>query len=343
MNRFVSGIAFLWVLFCFLAGSASQARDFEDSEVKHVGYPAWFKVSLLDLQEDIEEARAEGKLGLMVLFTTQGCSYCEVFIHRSLGDEGMASLVQIHFDAIGLEIFDDAEMVGPRGASLRVKHFAKREGAGFSPTLLFYGEDGRLLYRGIGYHSPERFRLVLDYLIGGHHLRGAFRDYAAAREADLAPQQSDYRLRSDPLFGAPPYALDRSRFPAERPLLVIFEAEGCEECPGLHEKVLALPEVRELLERFEVVRLDARDTKTPVLAPDGRRTTPGEWYADTGFSRLPALLFFEETGNEVLRTDALVLRQRMINSLMYTLERAYEKDWTYQRFARTKAIARNRR
>ncbi len=92
-----------------------------------------------------------------------------------------------------------------------------------------------------------------------------------------------------------------------------------------------------------VVRLDARDSKTPVLAPDGARTTPADWFAATGFSRLPALLFFDEKGREVLRTDALVLRQRMMNSLGFTLERAFEKDWTYQRFARSKAIERMRR
>jgi len=340
MPHLLSSSVLVCAMLSLAGGTTLQARDFADSQLMHIDYPGWFKDSFLDLQEDIEEARGEGKVGLMVLFTTEGCSYCDMFIRRSLGDQRLASLVQTHFDAVGLEIFNDAEMVDPRGTPLRVKEFAKREGAGFAPTLLFYGEDGRLLYRGVGYHSPERFRLVLDYLIGGHYLRASFRDYVAGREAGVAPRQSTYRLHPDPLFGSPPYALDRRRFPAQRPLLVIFEAEGCEDCPVLHEKVLALAEVRELLERFEVVRLDARDGKTPVLAPDGSRTTPADWYADTGFSRLPALLFFEERGKQVLSTDALVLRQRMLNSLMYTLERAYEKGWTYQRFARSKAIER---
>jgi hypothetical protein len=35
-----------------------------------------------------------------------------------------------------------------------------------------------------------------------------------------------------------------------------------------------------------------------------------------------------------------MLRQRMMNSLLYTLERAYEKQWSYQRFARSKALER---
>ena len=30
----------------------------------------------------------------------------------------------------------------------------------------------------------------------------------------------------------------------------------------------------------------------------------------------------------------------MMNALLYTLERAYENDWTYQRFARSKALER---
>lgn len=215
----------------------------------------------------------------MVLFTTEGCSYCDMFIYRSLGDPQLASLVQEHFDAVGPEIFNDAEMVDPRGGPSRVKEFAKRQGAGFSPTLLFYGEDGTLLHRAVGYLSPERFRLVLDYLIDGEYQSAPLRDYVVAREASAAPTRSDYELREDSLFGRP---------------------------------------------------------------PDGRRSNPAEWYADTGFSRVPALLFFEETGKEVLSTDALVLRQRMMNSLLYTLEGAYEKDWTYQRFARSKGVERAR-
>jgi thioredoxin-related protein len=342
MPRLPAGLLILLGLLWLAGGPALEARDFKDAEIAHIAYPGWFKDSFLDMKEDLDQAQGAGKLGLMVLFTTEGCSYCDKFIHSSLGDPQLAALVQEHFDAIGLEIFNDAEMVDPRGDHLRVKEFAKREGAGFSPTLLFYGGDGALLHRAVGYLSPERFRLALDYLIDGEYQSASFRDYVIAREAAAAPVQTDYELREDTLFGRSPYALDRSRFAADRPLLVIFEAGGCAECPVLHEEVLALPEVRELLERFQVVRLDARDTTTPVLAPDGRRTSPAQWYAQTGFSRLPALLFFEESGKQVLGTDALVLRQRMMNSLLYTLERAYERDWTYQRFARSKGMERAR-
>ena len=56
-------------------------------------------------------------------------------------------------------------------------------------------------------------------------------------------------------------------------------------------------------------------------------------------ARLPALVFFEAHGQEVLRIDALAMRQRMLNSLLFVTEKAYQQDWTYQRFARSRAIA----
>ena len=69
--------------------------------------------------------------------------------------------------------------------------------------------------------------------------------------------------------------------------------------------------------------------------------TPAKWYQTSSISRLPALLFFNETGKLSLQTDAFVRRSRMLNSINYMLEKAYLKDWTYQQFARSKAIERS--
>ncbi|MBK5970322.1 MULTISPECIES: thioredoxin family protein [Thiorhodovibrio] len=338
-HQFMHRVLLIGCLWLASLGTA-QAGDFDDATVMHIDKPAWFKDSFLDLPEDIEEARAAGKQGLMILFTTQGCSYCAEFIRTSLGDPTLAARLQTQFDAIGLEIFSDAELTAPDGTSERVKTFAKRAGAGFAPTLLFYGEGGELLYRGVGYHDPQRFGLVLDYLTEGHPEEQSFADFAATRPMTPQATSVEYQLAPDPLFTNPPYALSRQPLPADHPLLVIFEANGCGDCARFHQEVLTVPEVRQQLERFEVVRLDTEDDQTPILAPDGQATTPAQWWAATGFSERPALLFFDEQGSEVLGTDALVLRQRMLNSIYYVLERAYEKDWTYQRFARTRALER---
>jgi thioredoxin-related protein len=101
-------------------------------------------------------------------------------------------------------MFSDAEMVGPGGESMRVKAFAEREGAGFAPTLLFYGTNGEPLYRAVGYRDPERFGLVLDYLEGAYGRGQSFRDFIAEHARGSETVRSTYRLAPDPLFGVPP-------------------------------------------------------------------------------------------------------------------------------------------
>lgn len=108
---------------------------FDDSEILHAQQPEWFKDSFLDLEEDLREAKAAGKKGLMLYFGTQGCAYCRHFMDRSLGSPDIARRVQKHFDSIAFEIFDDSEMIAPDGHFMRVKEFAKHEGAEFSPTV----------------------------------------------------------------------------------------------------------------------------------------------------------------------------------------------------------------
>ena len=320
----------------------AAAGEFNDGKYTRIVYPDWFNDSFLDLREDLAEAVAADKRGLMVFFSTEGCSYCGLFVRESLSNPAIAAATQERFSAVGLEIFSDAEMVDPRGTPMRVKEFAAAEGVEYAPTLLFYDGDGQRTLRAVGYQSPARFQAILDYLGDGHYRKTNLRGFLQQRQsgsstANTAP------LKADPLFSSPPYALDRSHFDAERPLLVIFEQRGCEECDDFHRDVLALEEVRGLLERFEVVRLDAQDDHTGILAPDGSRLTPAAWFQQADFSRVPALLFFNEQGEQVLQTDALVKRQRMMNSCFFVLEKAYDKGWTYQRLARSKAIERAQR
>ncbi len=337
LNTGCAGLILMYL--CLLA--APVTAGVEDGP-RHAAHPDWMTPALVDLESDLEKVQAEGKRGIMLLFTTAGCTYCAEFIRASLGDPATVKRVRQHFVAIGLEIFDDVEMTDTRGNDLPIKVFAEQYKAGMAPTLLFLGPDGQLEYRAIGYQSPQRFNQILDYLTGNQQRKVSFREYLSARLSGTEKSPTASRpMRDDPLFMKPPYALSRRDYAATEPMLVIFEAPACDACEAFHKDVLALTEVRQLLHRFEVVRLNAEDDTTPVQAPDGRRTTPAQWFAQAGFSRLPALLYYDEAGRQVFETDALVERQRMLNATGRVLERAYEKGWSYQRFARSKAIERN--
>lgn len=314
--------------------------DFADGDIYEVVHPDWFlDHDFLDLQENLQTALDENKKGLMVFYTTQGCSYCALFLQESLGNGAIQTKLRNTFDTMGLEIFDDAEMVSPSGESTSVKEFAYKEKAHMAPTLMFYDASGKQVFRAVGYQAPERFSAMVDYVGKGLMTEMSFTEHL--QKTHPKKSKSTYvELKKDNLFSEQPYALDRSHFAAQQPLLVIFEKRQCETCAEFHKDVMKEPAIRKLMENFEVVRLDSEDQSTPVLTPGGSKTTPAKWFQKTGMSSQPAFLYFNEKGEESLRIDALVMQSRMSNSLNYMLERAYEKDWTYQRFARYQARKR---
>ena len=320
---------------------ASNAMSFDDTVVSKVEYPDWFaETDFMDLREALSRADEEGKVGIMLFFTTQGCSYCHLFLKTSLSNDATVERLRAHFDVLGFEIFDDAELIAPDGATMPVKQFANRAGVQFAPSLLFYSTDGELLLRVTGYYEPERFARVLDYLIAGGDTRRSFKDWEREQRDSESKARAPQPLIASPLFSPPPYALDRSEIAADKPLLVIFEQPGCQRCPQFHDEVLNDPEVAAELAAFEVVRLDASDETTPVLRPDGTPSNSADWARELGFSEYPALVFADERGGQLLATDALVLKGRMMNLLGWVTDKAYAKGWTYQRYARSKGLER---
>ena len=162
--------------------AAEEGQDplsFDDSAIVSSHYPEWFKSSFMDVRDDLADARDGGKTGLMLFFGSEGCAYCRAFIEHTLNDPGVQARVRESFDVIGLDMFSDIEITDVSGSSLAVKDFAVREGVGVSPTVVFDGSDGTPLLHVPGYFPPERFRVVLDYVAGGHIATASLRDYAA--------------------------------------------------------------------------------------------------------------------------------------------------------------------
>jgi thioredoxin-related protein len=285
-----------------LLGSTVQAQSTGPVEVKH---PAWFKDSLMDMPADLEDARAQGKLGLMLFFGTRSCSYCHAFLENTFGQQQIVARVQRHFDVIGFEVMNDDEVVDFQGNTLWAKDFAIQERARFTPTLAFYGEDGKLLLRMVGYVDPQRFTAALDYLEEGAYAHQDLRAYLEARAAAVTPARPV--IRDEALFAGAPLNLDRRDGGAERPLLVVFERPDCETCERLHRTVLTVPEVREHIGHFQAVQLDMNDAGSPVVTPAGETLTPRDWAERLGLTHAPALVFFDARGQEVLRTDTDLL------------------------------------
>jgi thioredoxin-related protein len=294
--------------------------------VRHVDHPDWFKVSFLDLREDLAEAEAAGKTGIAVYFGQDHCPYCQALMQVNFGLPDIVHHTREHFDVIGIDIWGARPVVDLQGNELTEREYAVRENTNFTPSLIFYDTEGREALRLRGYYGPYQFRAALDYIAEGFYRRESFRDYLA--RADPPPKFDAADLNEEGFFDPPPYALDRSRFPGQQPLAVFFEQGECHACDILHTTPLRDPEVRELLAGFQAVQLDMWGD-APVLTPAGERTTARDWAEALDIFYAPTIVFFDEQGREIIRLDAVTRLYRMRGVLRFVAEKGYLEAPTY--------------
>lgn len=313
-----------------------SGEDFVEDMFADAVHPKWFKHSYLDLDEDLSDALKDGKTGLMVYFGLKRCSYCQAFLENTLSKPDIEKRVQRLFDVVGLSIFSDVEMTDPTGKAYIVKDFVTKKKANYSPTMIFYGKNGREMLKIVGYYPPDKFRHVLDYLEGKHYEQEKLFTYI--NRMKNKPGLTKAVIKKDQLFANSSYTLDRKNKPASRPLMVIFEQPNCDACDRFHKRVMTDQPVRRLLAQFDTIQLDLTDTKTAVVTPRGNRIAPKTWYSRLGLSYTPAMVFFDEEGNEITRLDSETKRWRMEGTLQLILEKSYTKDTQVQRWRRDKAV-----
>lgn len=307
---------------------SQDVYEFDDSPLSEpLHYPDWFKKSFLFLPDDLEEAIDAGKRGIAVYFGQRRCPYCQKLLEVNFRATDIMEYTRAHFDIIPIDIWSVEELTDVQGQVLTQREFAVREGTNFTPSLLFYDGDGRLALRLRGYYPPYQFRAALEYVADGHYQRESFKDYLELADPSMTFEPGD--LIEEDFFSPPPYQLDRSHFSGQTPLVVFFEQGNCHACDVLHSQPLREPAIRNLLRRFENVQLDIW-ADTPVVTPDGRRTTAKEWAHELGLFYTPSILFFDEHGREILRVDSVVRFFRLRNVLNYVTTRGYLSEPDFQ-------------
>ncbi len=321
--------ALLCMALVLTMGRVAGAEDdftFDDSpRAAAVEYPDWFKRSLLDLREDLNEAVKAGKQGLMVYFGQARCAYCHRLLQVNFGLDDIASYTRQHFDLVALDARGPREVTLLDGTVMTEQDFALAEETNFTPSILFYDREGREALRLRGYYPPYQFRAALEYVADGHYARETFRDFLARGDDRRVFDAED--LNEEDFFAPPPFNLDRSRRPGERPLVVFFEQGDCHACDVLHGQLLRDPAIRGLAQGLDSVQLDMR-AATPVVTPSGERTRARDWAAALGLFHAPTLIFFDEQGREILRLDSLARFYRLGQVLGYVSSRAY-RDQSY--------------
>jgi len=310
---------------------AAEGGSLEEGLVNpgFVEKPAWFKSSFLDLREDLAEATSGGKR-LLLYFYQDGCPYCEKLINTNFAQRDIVAKTRKHFDVIAINMWGDSTVTDLQGKEGSEKAFSRELRVQFTPTLLFLDEQGKVALRLNGYYPPHKFMVALDYVAGKQETAMRFRDYLAQQQ----PVAASGRLHIEKGFLQPPYQLQRNK--GDKPLLVLFEQKVCAVCDEMHGDTLRRPLSRKLLKQFDVAVVDIW-SKEQLQTPAGSTLSAREWAKQTGVQYAPSMVFFDDSGKEVFRTEAYLRPFHLQSAMDYVASGAYRTQPEFQRFVQARA------
>jgi thioredoxin-related protein len=319
------------VVSCLLAALSGLATAQPPVPSPHaIDIPKWFTESFLDVKEDIGEAAREGKR-LLIYFGQDGCPYCKALMKVNFGDPDIVATTRRHFVPIALNIWGDREVRWIDGRKTTEKELAKLLRVQYTPTLLFFDEEGHVVLRLNGYYPPEKFRPALAYVSQRLEKRQSFTDYVAG----ASPEGGGAALASQPFFERGPADLPRI-LESGKPALVVFERAPCRDCTEMHREGFARPEVKALLPAFKVVQVDMLG-KRPLVMPDGKRGNERDWARTLQIVNTPSLVFFDPAGREVFRAEGYLRPFHLASALEYVSSGAYRGEPSFQRFVQRRA------
>jgi thioredoxin-related protein len=293
--------------------------------------PDWFKNSFLDLGEDIEEATEAGKR-IILYFHQDGCPYCAKLLNENFALREIVEKTKTGFQLIAINIWGDRTVTAIDGREMSEKALAERLKVHYTPTLLFLDEQGQSVLRINGYYPPHRFMAALDYVAGREERKQSFRDYLKQRQ----PVAASGKLHRQEGYLQPPLDLRQSTMNNQKPLLVLMEMKQCPPCDELHREVLSRPELSETLPGFNIAVIDVWSSE-PVITPNGDQLKSTDWAASLGIQYTPSLLFFDQQGQEVFRSEAYLRRFHTQAVLEYVLSGSYLEQPNFQRYVQAKA------
>ncbi len=147
-----------------------------------------------DLREELQLARDENKLGMLLFFEAESCSYCQHMLRRVLNQPQVQDWYNGRFLSVAVDIHGDVELTDFDGITLPSKVFAEHRRVFMTPVISFIDLKGAEIYRHLGMiKTPAEFLLLGEYIEQKHYFDTEFHVFARARGMG----------RDEPLRGTP--------------------------------------------------------------------------------------------------------------------------------------------
>ena len=165
--------------FVLFAGLLAAGIAYGAETVKRDPREHFFIQTFGDLPEEMQLAREDGKLGMLLFFESENCSYCRAMLERVLSDSHVQDWYRERFVNIAVDIHGDVEFRDFDGIALPSKVFAEHRRIYLTPVVSFLNLDGQEIYRHLGMvKTPEEFMVLGEYIEGEHYFDTEYEVFA---------------------------------------------------------------------------------------------------------------------------------------------------------------------
>lgn len=150
----------------------------------------WYLESFLDLAEDLEGARKQGKR-FVVVWELRGCPYCKETHLVNFAQPRISDYVRNNFEVLQLNIIGSRKVTDFDGTEMAEKALAAKYGVRFTPTFQFFPDTAaglktipatkREVARIPGYLRPDDFLAMFHYVRENAYESKSFLDFLKAK------------------------------------------------------------------------------------------------------------------------------------------------------------------
>ena len=159
-------MAVVRLFFLLLVGASVHAAE---------PWEAFFDPFLGDLKSELADAKAAGKLGVVVMYHFEECPYCRRMKQEVLGRPEVQQQFHKDFTVVAIDVHGAQAVTGIDGRTLPEKQYARAVGVRATPSFDFYAPDGRRMYRQVGgIFDGHEFALLERYVASGAYRSQSF-------------------------------------------------------------------------------------------------------------------------------------------------------------------------
>lgn len=139
----------------------------------------FFDQSFGNIREELQAARSDGKLGLVIMFDDEDCPWCQKMKATIMTQARVQEYYLRHFRSIHLDVKGDAPVTDLAGKEMAQKDFAfLQHRVRATPVFLFLDLDGKVVNRYTGASKDaDEFLLLAEFIVSGAHKSGNFIAY----------------------------------------------------------------------------------------------------------------------------------------------------------------------